>query len=51
VGALLTGRGYDANWFRNALIRIGISPCILYRLGSQVQIPHGTALYRLRHKK
>ena len=50
AGALLADRGYDADWFRNALIELGISPCIPSRLGRKVQIPHDAALYRLRHK-
>ena len=28
AGALLGDRGYDADWFRNALIDMGILPCI-----------------------
>ena len=48
---LLRNRGFsDADWFRNALIELGISPCIPSRLGRKVQIPHDAALYRLRHK-
>jgi transposase len=48
--ALLADRGYDADWFRNALIELGISPCIPSRTSRKVQIPHDAALYRLRHK-
>jgi transposase len=40
----------DADWFRNALIELGISPCIRSKLSRTVQIPHDAALYRLRHK-
>lgn len=50
AGSLLADRGYDADWFRNALIDMGISPCIPSRTGRKVQIPHDTDLYRLRHK-
>ena len=50
AGALLADRGYDADWFRNALIEMGISPCIPSRAGRKVQIPHDAELYRLRHK-
>ncbi len=50
AGVLLADRGYDADWFRNALIELGISPCIPSRIGRKVQIPHDAALYRLRHK-
>ena len=28
AGALLADRGYDADWFRKALIEMGITPCI-----------------------
>ena len=45
----MTG-GYDADWFRNALIDMGISPCIPSRAGHKVPIPHDTELYRLRHR-
>ena len=48
--ALLADRGYDADWFRNALTELGISPCIPSRASRKVQIPHDAALYRLRHK-
>ena len=47
---LLADRGYDANWFRNALIDRGIQPCIPSRKNRLVQIPHDTVLYRQRHK-
>jgi transposase len=50
AGALLADRGYDADLFHNALIELGISPCIPSRLGRKVRIPHDAALYRLRHK-
>jgi hypothetical protein len=39
AGALLADRGYDADWFRNALIELGISPCIPSKLSRTVQIP------------
>ena len=50
AGALLADRGYDADWFRNALIEMGISPCRPSRAGRKVPIPHDADLYRLRHK-
>jgi transposase len=49
-GALLADRGYDVDWCHNALIELGISPCIPSKLSRTVQIPHDAALYRLRHK-
>ena len=45
--ALLGDRGYDANWFRNALTARGITPCMANR---KEQIPHDRTLYRQRHK-
>jgi len=50
AGALLADRGYYADWFRNALIEMGISPGIPSRIGRKVQIPHDAELYRQRHK-
>jgi transposase len=50
AGALLADRDYDADWFRNALIELGIAPCIPSRHSRTVQIPHDAALYRLHHK-
>ena len=47
---LLADRGYDANWFRNALIDRGIQPCIPSRKNRLVQIPHDTVLYQKRHR-
>ncbi|NTT85659.1 IS5 family transposase [Tabrizicola sp. SY72] len=50
AGALLADRGYDADWLRNALIDMAISPCIPSRSGRKEQIPHDTDLYRKRHR-
>ena len=47
---LLADRGYDADWFRNALIDRGIQPCIPSRKCRKVAIPHDVTLYRQRHK-
>jgi len=46
----LADRGYDADWFRNGLIWMGICPCIPSRAGRKVQVPHAAELYRQRHK-
>jgi transposase len=40
AGALLADRGYDADWFRNALIARDIQPCIPSRKNRNVAIPH-----------
>lgn len=48
--ALLADRGYDADWFRNALIDKGIEPCIPSKKNRKVQIEHDAILYKKRHK-
>jgi transposase len=47
---LLGDRGYDADWFRQALAARGIAACIPSRVNRKVHIPHDTTLYRQRHK-
>ena len=48
--AMLADRGYDADWFRNALLARGIAPCIPSKTNRKVPIPHDKDLYRQRHK-
>jgi transposase len=48
--ALLADRGYDADWFRHALAKRGITACIPSKTNRKVPIPHDAALYRQRHK-
>ena len=48
--ALLGDRGYDASWFRKALIARGITPCIPSKRNRKAIIHHDKALYRQRHK-
>jgi transposase len=48
--ALLGDKGYDANWFRDALDKRGITACIPSKANRKVPIPHDTILYRQRHK-
>ena len=43
---LLADRGYDADWYREALEDKGIKPCIPSRKGRKVPIPHDEARYR-----
>ena len=43
--AMLGTRGYDADWFRSALIAKGIAPCIPSKSNRQVPIPHDRTLY------
>jgi transposase len=50
AGTLLADRGYDADWFRNALKERDIQPCIPSRRGRRLAIPHDLDLYRLRHR-
>jgi transposase len=48
--ALLGNRGYDADWFREALATRKIEACIPSKSNRKVHIPHDTILYRQRHK-
>ncbi|QOL80061.1 IS5 family transposase [Pseudooceanicola spongiae] len=47
---MLADRGYDADWYREALENMGITPCIPARKGRKVQIRHDEVRYRKRHK-
>jgi transposase len=47
---LIADRGYDADWFRNALKDLGIAPCIPSRRGRKAPIPHDPDLYKRRHR-
>ena len=47
---LLGDKGYDADWFRQALADKGIATCIPSRTNRKAQIPHDRKLYRQRHK-
>ncbi len=48
--AMLGDRGYDADWFRAALIQRGITPCIPSKANRKIRIDHDRALYRQRHR-
>jgi transposase len=48
--AMLGDREYDADWFRNALVARGITPCIPSKINRKIHIPHDRTLYRQRHK-
>jgi transposase len=48
--ALLGDKGYDADWFRQALTTGEIAPCIPPKANRKVQIDYDTALYKRRHK-
>ena len=47
---MLADRGYDADWYREALEEKGITPCIPSRKGRKVPIPHDADRYKARHK-
>lgn len=47
---VLGDKGYDADWFRDALTARGISACIPSKTNRKVPIPHDPALHRQRHK-
>lgn len=47
---LLADRGYDANWFREALRKKGIEPCIPPKKNRKTKIEYDQALYKQRHK-
>lgn len=48
--ALLADKGYDADWFRDALAERKITACIPSRANRKVSIPHDLVLYKKRHK-
>ena len=47
---LLGDRGYDAGWFRDALVERGIVACIPSKANRKISISHDRVLYRQRHK-
>ena len=47
---LLADRGYDADWFRDALSDRGIEACIPAKSNRKIPIPHDKVRYRNRHK-
>ncbi len=47
---LLADRGYDADWFRTALLEKGVAPCIPPRKNRKTRIDYDKTLYRQRHK-
>ena len=48
--ALLGDKGYDADWFRQALIARRITPCILPKSNRKHPPAFDRVLYRSRHK-
>jgi len=47
---MLADRGYDADWFRNALATRDIAACIPSKRNRKTIIPHDRILYRQRHR-
>ena len=47
---LLADKGYDADWFRQALEDRGIAACITARRGRRNPASHDRKLYRQRHR-
>ena len=47
---LLGDKGYDADWFRQALAERGITACILPKSNRKASIDHDRILYRQRHR-
>ena len=48
--SLIADRGYDADWFRQALEDRGIAACIPARRGRRNPASHDRKLYRQRHR-
>ena len=47
---LIADRGYDSNWFREALVEKDIEPCIPPTRNRKAPIAYDRTLYRQRHK-
>lgn len=47
---LLADKGYDADWFRNALSSKGITPCIPGGHSRKAPVAYDKELYKQRHK-
>jgi putative transposase len=50
ASTLIGDRGYDSNWFRQALKAKGIEPCIPSTRSRKVPLAYDKTLYRSRHK-
>ena len=47
---LLADRGYDATWYRDALLEKGITPCIPPKKNRKELLQYDKELYKQRHK-
>ena len=50
ASTLIADRGYDSNWFRQALTEKGITPCIPPTRNRKRPSDYDKVLYRQRHK-
>ncbi|MDR6284019.1 transposase [Methylopila jiangsuensis] len=50
ASALIADRGYDSNWFRQALADRGVEPCIPPTRSRKQPLDYDKALHRTRHK-
>lgn len=50
ASTLIGDRGYDSNWFRQALADRGIEPCIPPTKSRKAPLAYDRTLYRQRHK-
>jgi putative transposase len=47
---LLADKGYDADWFRQALAKRKTAACIPSKSNRKLAIPHDPVLYKQRHR-
>ena len=47
---LIADKGYDSDWFREALTNLRIEPCIPGRANRKVQIPYNADIYKQRNR-
>ena len=47
---LIADKGYDSDWFREALTDLEITPCIPGRANRKAPIPYDTELYKQRNR-
>ncbi len=50
ASALIADRGYDSDWFREALAERGTEPCIPPTRSRKTPLEYHKGLYRQRHK-
>ena len=49
ASAMIADKGYDGDWFRQALTARGTMPCIPSKSNRKAPIPYDVVLYRQRH--